>query len=114
MDAWTNKRRPPTQTLRRNSTPPSPLSQRAKRSGGGQPGNQNARKHGFYANTLTPEQEEAFAEALEIRDFGQEVALVRVRLLTLLQNPETPPELITRIFNNLCRVMEIQRRYRFG
>ena len=22
---------------------------------GGQPGNQNARKHGFYANTLTPE-----------------------------------------------------------
>ena len=81
---------------------------------GGQPGNQNARKHCFYANTLTPEQEEAFAEALEIRDFGQEVALVRVRLLTLLENPETPPELITRTFNNLCRVMDIQRRYRFG
>ena len=81
---------------------------------GGQPGNQNARRHGFYANTPTLEQEEAFAEALEIRDFGQEVALVRVRLLTLLQNPEIPPELITRTFNNLCRVMEIQRRYRFG
>ena len=81
---------------------------------GGQPDNQNARRHGFYANTPTPEQEEAFAEALEIRDFGQEVALVRVRLLTLLQNPETPPELITRTFSNLCRVMDIQRRYRFG
>ena len=81
---------------------------------GGQPGNQNARKHCFYANTLTPEQEEAFAEALEIRDFGQEVALIRVRLLTLLEDPGTPPELITRTFNNLCRVMEIQRRYRFG
>ena len=85
-----------------------------KKKRGGQPGNQNARKHCFYANTLTPEQEEAFAEALEIRDFGQEVALVRFRLLTLLQNPETPPELITRTFSNLCRVMDIQRRYRFG
>ena len=81
---------------------------------GGQPGNQNARKHGFYANTLIPEQEEASAEALEIRDFGQEVALVRVRLLTLLQDPDTPPELISRTFNHLCRVMGIQRRYRFG
>ena len=113
MDAWTNKKRPPTQTLRRNSTPSSPPSKRA-REAGGQPDNQNARKHGLYANILTPEQEEAFAEALEIRDFGQEVALVRVRLLSLLENPETPPELITRTFNNLCRVMEIQRRYRFG
>ena len=81
---------------------------------GAQPDNQNARKHCFYANTLTPEQEEAFAEALEIRDFGQEVPFVRVRLLTLLQNPETPPDLITRTFSNLCRVMDIQRRYRFG
>ena len=81
---------------------------------GGQPGNQNARKHCFYANTLTPEQEEAFAEAMEIRDFGQEVALVRFRLLTLLQNPKTPPDLITRTFSNLCRVMDIQRGYRFG
>ncbi len=81
---------------------------------GGQPDNQNARKHGFYANALTPEQDEAFAEALELRDLGQEVALVRVRLLTLLQDPDTPPELISRTFNHLCRVMEIKRRYRFG
>ena len=114
MDAWTNKKRPPTQAWRRTSTPPSPPSKRARRSGSGQPGNQNARKHCFYANTLTPEQDEAFAEALEIRDFGQEVALVRVRLLTLLQNPETPPDLITRTFSNLCKVMDIQRGYRFG
>ena len=81
---------------------------------GGQPGNQNARKHGFYARILTPEQEEAFLEALDLRDFAQEVALVRVRLLTLFKDPDTPPELISRTLNNLCRMMEVQRRYRFG
>ena len=81
---------------------------------GGQPDNLNARKNGFYANTLSPEQEEASAEALELRDFGQEVALVRVRLLTLLKNPDTPPGLISHTINHLCRVMEMQRRYRFG
>ena len=33
VDAWTNKRKPPTQTWRQNSTPSLPPSQRAERSG---------------------------------------------------------------------------------
>ena len=81
---------------------------------GGQPANHNARKHGFSANTLTPEQQEALLETLDLRDFEQKVALVRVKLLTLRKDPDTPPELISGARNNLCRTMETQRRYRFG
>ena len=81
---------------------------------GGQPGNRNARKHGFYAKYLTPEQVEALEEAEELNDFGPEAALLRVRLRDMLNDPDTPPEHITRTINSLCRVMEIQRCYRFG
>ena len=72
----------------------------------GQPANQNAR-------ILTPEQEETFPEALDLRDFAQEVAPVRVKLLTLLKDPDTRRELISRALINPCRMMETQRRYRF-
>ena len=32
----------------------------------------------------------------------------------LRQDPDTPPELISRALNNLCRMLETQRRYQFG
>ena len=86
-----------------------PTTVEGKKKRGGQPGNQNARKHGFYARILTPEQE----EALDLRDFAQGVALIRAKLLTLLKDPDTPPELISGTLNTLCRMLNLQRRYRF-
>ena len=46
----------------------SPKNTPAVRKRGGQPGNQNARKHGFYARTLTPEQTEAQDDARIMAD----------------------------------------------
>ena len=81
---------------------------------GGQPGNQNARKFSFYSPLLDGDQTDTFDRALELRDFSEEVALLRVNLLALLRDPKADPDHVFKTFHVLCRVMEIQRRYRFG
>ena len=51
---------------------------------------------------------------MEISDFSQELALVRVRLLALLREPNANPDHVIKLFNLLCKVMLIQMKYRFG
>lgn len=69
-----------------------PQSEGHTRRGRGAPrGNQNARKHGFYAKKMTPDQLDSLDQALEMEDLKQEIALMRVKLATLLGNPDTPP-----------------------
>ena len=86
----------------------------AKRKPGGQPGNQNARKHGFYSRHFTPEQ----AKQLEGVDYHKgldpEIALLRVKLDALLDDPEVSSELLIRAINSLARLIAIQRRYIYG
>ena len=81
---------------------------------GGQPGNQNARKYSFYLPVLPGDRTDAFDRALELSDFSEEVALLRVNLLALLRDPKADPDHVFKTFHVLCRMMEIQRRYRFG
>ena len=86
----------------------------SKLKSGGQPGNQNARKHGLYSKHLPPEQLQQFDNALAIRDLAPEIAIVRVRLNGLLNDPEASPDLINRTLSVLGRLMNIQRRYIYG
>ena len=86
----------------------------SSRKRGGQPGNQNARKYFFYAPAVEADQDDAVDDAMEIRDFSQELALVRVRLLALLRNPNANPDHVIKLFNLLCKVMVIQMKYRSG
>ena len=81
---------------------------------GGQPGNQNARKHGFYSKHFTPEQIELLEDADDLRDLGPEIALLRVKLNTLLDDPDVSPDLLLRAVNSVARLMSIQRRYVYG
>ena len=81
---------------------------------GGQPGNQNARKHFFYSPAVEADQVDTVDEALEMRDFSQELALVRVRLLALLRDPNANPDHVIKLFELLCKAMQIQMKYRFG
>ena len=85
-----------------------------KRKRGGQPGKQNARKHGFYSKHFTPEQIEQLEDDDDLRDLGPEIALLRVKLSTLLDDPDVSPELFLRAVNSLARLMSIQRRYIYG
>ena len=85
-----------------------------KRKRGAQPGNQNARKHGLYSRHFTPEQFEILENANDLKDLAPEIALLRVRLNTLLDDPETSPDLILKTVNALTRLMAVQRRYIYG
>ena len=85
-----------------------------KRKSGGQPGNQNARKHGFYSKHFTPDQLKHLEDADDLRDLGPEIALLRVKLNALLDDPEVSTELLLRAVNSLARLMAIQRRYVYG
>ena len=56
------------------------------RSPGGQPGNQNARKHGFYSNVLTLEQQILLAPAKKLGGLDEELALARAKLNSIMVN----------------------------
>ena len=52
-------------------------------------GNQNARKHGFYSRVLDEAQKLQLDQAREVEGLDEEIALMRVKLLTLMnEHPE--------------------------
>ena len=56
---------------------------------GGQPGNQNARKHGFYSKALGEAQRLEFRQATRVKGLDAEIALLRVKIKALLsQDPQ--------------------------
>ena len=93
---------------------PGSKDEKPQRKSGGQPGNQNARKHGFYSRHFTPDQAKQLEDAGDLRDLGPEIALLRVKLNALLDDPEVSTELLLRAVNSHARLMAIQRRYVYG
>ena len=49
-------------------------------------GNQNARTHGFYSRTLTPEQQETLGAAADLRNLDEEIALMRFKISSIITN----------------------------
>ena len=54
-----------------------------KRKRGGQKGNQNARKHGFYSSALTPDEICRFWNIISQENVDPEMAILRIKLLSL-------------------------------
>jgi len=81
---------------------------RTKKRPGGQPGNLNAMKHGFYSQALKEAQalELDEAAAVAVDNLSGEIALLRQRILLLLQAAPDKLELLceaTRALANLTR-----------
>jgi len=57
-----------------------------KRKRGGQKGNRNARKHGFYSGTLSPAQTSQLWNITNLEGVDPEIALIRVKLQSSLQH----------------------------
>ena len=57
-----------------------------KRKRGGQKGNRNARKHGFYSGTLSPAETSQLWNITNLEGVDPEIALIRVRLQSSLQH----------------------------
>ena len=56
-----------------------------KRKLGGQKGNRNARKHGFYSGTLSPAETSQLWNITNLEGVAPEIALIRVKLQSSLQ-----------------------------
>jgi len=62
-----------------------------KRRRGGQKGNRNARKHGFYSGTLSPAEISQLWNITNLEGVDPEIALIRVKLQSSLQyDPDNP------------------------
>ena len=59
---------------------------RVKRKRGGQKGNRNARKHGFFSGTLSPAETRQMWNITNLEGVDPEIAFIRVKLQSSLQH----------------------------
>lgn len=73
---------------------------------GGQPGNLNALRHGYYSQALTKAQATLLsaADRLPADDLSEEIALLRQRLYTLLEAAPDKVDLLNECLRTLARL----------
>lgn len=76
----------------------------------GQPGNQKARKHGFYSKVLDEAEKLDFELAQGVEGIDDEIALLRVKIKSILENDPENIKLIMEATNTLARL--IRTRYK--
>ena len=84
---------------------------RFRRKRGAPFGNQNARKHGLYSKFLTPERIEKLDEAVEIKDLSREIGIVRLKLDSLLSDPNASTNEVLKTISILSKLIATQRRH---
>ncbi|MFC2015028.1 hypothetical protein ACFLUP_03450 [Chloroflexota bacterium] len=77
--------------------------------GGAPKGNQNARKHGFYSKVLDEAEQLSFEVATSVEGIDDEIALLRVKIMSLLERDPENIRLIMQATNTLERL--IKTRY---
>ncbi len=73
-------------------------------------GNQNARKHGFYSKVLDEAEQLDFELATDVEGIDDEIALLRVKIKSLLERDPENIKLVMRAPNALERL--ITTRYK--
>jgi hypothetical protein len=63
-----------------------PGNRKMKKKRGGQQGNQNARKHGFYSSTISPTEICEFWNIVNLEGIETIIAVIRIKLRSLLQH----------------------------
>ena len=79
---------------------------------GGQPANQNARKHGFYSRVLDESERIELEEAGYVEGIDEEIALLRVKLRDLVENYPDNLELHLEAANTIARL--VRTRYQIS
>ena len=85
------------------------MSAKADRKRGAPKGNQNARKHGFYSKVLDEVEQLDFELASGVEGIDDEIALLRVKIKSILSNDPENIRLIMQMANALERL--IRTRY---
>jgi hypothetical protein len=78
----------------------------AKRKKGGQKGNQNARKHGFYSKVLDEAGRLDFELAAGVEGIDDEIALLRVKIKSILEKDPQNIILIMQATNTLAGLVK--------
>ena len=68
-------------------------------------GNQNARKHGFYSMVLDEEEQLDFEQATLVEGLDDEIAMLRVRIKSVLRHDPDNMKLIAQATNALARLV---------
>ena len=68
-------------------------------------GNQNARKHGFYSRVLTDEERQDFEQATGVEGIDEEIALLRVKIKSVVENDPDNIGLIMQAIATLARLL---------
>ncbi|MBA7624202.1 hypothetical protein ES703_31609 [subsurface metagenome] len=82
------------------------MPERAKPKRGAPKGNQNARKHGFYSKVLDEAERLDFELAAGVEGFDDEIALLRVKIKSLLENDPENIKLLMDVTNTLVRLVK--------
>jgi hypothetical protein len=86
-----------------------PMGNSAGKKGGAPKGNQNARKHGFYSRVLDEAERLDFEQATDVEGLDDEIALLRVKIKSLLAHDPENIRLIMQATNTLVRL--VRTRY---
>ena len=79
---------------------------KAERKRGAPKGNQNARKHGFYSKVLDEAEKIDFELATGVEGMDDEIALLRVKIKSLLERDPENINLIMQATNTLARLVK--------
>ena len=79
---------------------------REKRKRGAPKGNQNARKHGFYSKVLDDAEQLDFELATGVEGMDDEIALLRVKIKSILENDPENIRLIMQATNTLAGLVK--------
>jgi len=82
------------------------MSAEAKRKRGAPRGNQNARKHGFYSKILDEAEQLDFELASGVDGIDDEIALLRVKIKSILERDPENIKLIMEATNTLARLIK--------
>ena len=79
---------------------------KAERKRGAPKGNQNARKHGFYSKVLDEAERLDFELASGVEGIDDEIALLRVKIKSILENDPENIKLIMQATSALARLVK--------
>jgi hypothetical protein len=82
------------------------MTRETARKKGGQRGNQNARKHGFYAKVLDEAEKLDFESASGVNGIDDEIALLRVKIKSVLEKDPENIKLIMLATNTLAGMVK--------
>jgi len=85
------------------------MSAKIERKRGAPKGNQNARKHGFYSRVLDEAEKLDFELATGVEGIDDEIALLRVKIKSLIAHDPDNINLIMQATNTLARL--VRTRY---